>query len=65
MATVLQNLRLLADPSRLRRAMGVAADAPVLLIAPGSRPGEIERLTPSFEAAAQRLKSRSQNNRSF
>ncbi len=42
-----------ADGARLRRDLSIAADAPVLLVLPGSRPGEISRiLTPFAEAVA-------------
>ena len=44
-----------ADPVRLRMAIGAQADDPLLLVAPGSRPGEIERLLPIFEDAVHRL----------
>ncbi len=44
-----------ADPEGLRKIIGVHADDPILLLLPGSRGGEIERLTPVFGAAADRL----------
>jgi lipid-A-disaccharide synthase len=40
-----------ADPQRLRRAIGAVADAPVLLVAPGSRPAEIARMAGPFGEA--------------
>jgi lipid-A-disaccharide synthase len=46
-----------AKPQRLRRAIGAAADDPVLLVLPGSRPGEIERVLPAFEDAVNLLKA--------
>lgn len=46
-----------ADPERLRRQIGAGADDPILLILPGSRPREIERMLPPFEAAAMALKA--------
>lgn len=46
-----------ADPDRLRRQIGAAADAPILLVLPGSRPSEIARIMPPFEAAVERLKA--------
>lgn len=46
-----------ADGARFRAAAGLSPDQPLLLILPGSRPGEIERMTPLFEAAAARLKA--------
>ena len=44
-----------ADPGRLREAIGATADEPILLVLPGSRPGEIERLARPFEDAVGRL----------
>jgi lipid-A-disaccharide synthase len=44
-----------ADPARLRAAIEAGADDPILLVLPGSRPGEIKRVLPAFEAAALRL----------
>jgi lipid-A-disaccharide synthase len=44
-----------ADPDRLRAQIGVGADDPILLMLPGSRPGEIKRLMPIFREAAERL----------
>jgi lipid-A-disaccharide synthase len=44
-----------ADPDRLRAAIGAGPDDPILLLLPGSRPGEIKRVLPSFEDAALRL----------
>jgi lipid-A-disaccharide synthase len=52
-----------ADPQRLRRQIGAAADDPILLILPGSRPREIERMMPPFEAAATVLKAARPNLR--
>jgi lipid-A-disaccharide synthase len=46
-----------ADPARLRRQIGAGADDPILLVLPGSRPGEIERVLPPFEDAVRRLKA--------
>src|SRR5690606_29046835 len=46
-----------ADPDRLRETLGAPADAPILLVAPGSRPGEIARMTGPFEGAARLLKA--------
>jgi len=45
-----------ADPAGLRAAIG-AADKPILLLLPGSRRGEVERLLPRFEAAVSLLKA--------
>lgn len=46
-----------ADGDRLRRALGIADDAPVLLVLPGSRPGEISRILPPFAQAVAMLKA--------
>ncbi len=45
-----------ADREGFRRARGIAADAPLLLVLPGSRPSEIRLMTPVYEAAVARLK---------
>lgn len=45
-----------ADPARLRAALGLTPDEPILLVLPGSRPSEIERVMPVFEDAVRRLK---------
>jgi len=45
------------DPSRFRRSIGAAEADPILLVLPGSRPAEIERIMPVFADAAQRLRS--------
>jgi len=44
-----------ADPARLRAAIRAGPDDPILLVLPGSRPGEIKRVLPAFEDAALRL----------
>lgn len=46
-----------ADPDRLRRRLGIAPDAPVLLVLPGSRGSEIKHVLPAFEDAVMRLKA--------
>ena len=46
-----------ADGDRLRRELGVTPDAPVLLVLPGSRPGEIARILPPFAQAVAILKA--------
>ena len=46
-----------ADGARFRAARGIAANAPLLLVLPGSRPSEITRMTPVFEATVKRLKA--------
>jgi lipid-A-disaccharide synthase len=46
-----------ADGARLREHLGIAQDAPVLLVLPGSRRNEITRLMPPFEQAVMRLKA--------
>jgi lipid-A-disaccharide synthase len=47
-----------ADGGRLRAELGIAAEAPVLLVLPGSRPSEIARVAPPFWEAAGLLKAR-------
>ena len=47
-----------ADGARFRASRRMAADAPLLLVLPGSRPGEISRMTPVFEQAVAQLKVR-------
>jgi len=46
-----------ADPDRLCAEIGANPDEPILLVLPGSRPGEIERIMPAFEAAVNILKA--------
>lgn len=46
-----------ADGDRFRAARGIAVDASLLLVLPGSRPSEITRMTPVFEATVKRLKA--------
>lgn len=46
-----------ADPARLRRQIGAGPDDPILLVLPGSRPGEIARVLPAFADAAARLRA--------
>ena len=46
-----------ADGARLRRALGASASDQILLVLPGSRPSEIERVMPAFEDAVRRLKA--------
>ncbi|PZR32877.1 lipid-A-disaccharide synthase [Caulobacter segnis] len=46
-----------ADAQRLRAAIGLGEDEPMLLVLPGSRPSEIERVMPAFEDAVHRLKA--------
>ncbi|HEX7886369.1 MAG TPA: lipid-A-disaccharide synthase [Phenylobacterium sp.] len=46
-----------ADPARLRAEIGAGPDDPILLVLPGSRPSEIERVLPAFEDAVHRLKA--------
>ena len=46
-----------ADPARLRAAIGASDSEQVLLVLPGSRPSEIERVMPAFEDAVRRLKA--------
>ena len=44
------------DPAGFRSRHGIGAEAPVLVVLPGSRPGEVDRLLPPFEDAIRRLK---------
>lgn len=46
-----------ADGARFREARNLAADAPLLLVLPGSRPLEIRLMTPVYEQAVARLKA--------
>jgi len=46
-----------ADPGRFRASRGIAPEAPLLLVLPGSRPSEISLMTPVYEAAVSALKS--------
>lgn len=46
-----------ADPAEFRGARGIAPDAPLLLVLPGSRPSEIRLMTPLYEQAVARLKT--------
>ena len=46
-----------ADGAAFRRRHAVDPAAPLLLILPGSRPGEIARMTPVYEQTAVRLKA--------
>lgn len=46
-----------ADPDGLRREIGASAEDPILLVLPGSRPSEIERVLPPFADAVSRLEA--------
>lgn len=46
-----------ADPAAFRAAHHIAADGPLLVVLPGSRPSEIRLMTPVYEAAMARLKA--------
>lgn len=46
-----------AEPARLRAALGMAADSPVLLVLPGSRPAEVARLGSVFGETVRRLRA--------
>ncbi len=46
-----------ADGARLRKDLGITPEAPVLLVLPGSRPGEISRILPPFAEAVAILKA--------
>ena len=45
-----------ADPAAFRARRGIAPDANLLLVLPGSRPSEIRLMTPVFEGAVASLK---------
>jgi lipid-A-disaccharide synthase len=45
-----------ADGARLRAVIGASSSDQILLVLPGSRPSEIERVLPAFEDAVRRLK---------
>ncbi|MDQ0463031.1 lipid-A-disaccharide synthase [Caulobacter ginsengisoli] len=45
------------DGARFREAIGAGPDEPVLLVLPGSRPSEIQRIMPIFEDTVNRLKA--------
>jgi lipid-A-disaccharide synthase len=44
------------DPAALRKRIGATPDEPILLVLPGSRPGEIDRVLPAFEEAVNLLR---------
>jgi lipid-A-disaccharide synthase len=46
------------DPMPLARRLGLAADAHLLMVLPGSRPSEVSRLLAPFGEALQRLRER-------
>jgi lipid-A-disaccharide synthase len=46
-----------ADGARLRARIGAGEGTPILLVLPGSRPGEIARMLPPFAEAVARLKA--------
>jgi len=46
-----------ADPARLRGEIGAGPDEPILLVLPGSRPSEIERVLPPFTEAVRLLRA--------
>ncbi|MFN4091926.1 MAG: lipid-A-disaccharide synthase [Brevundimonas sp.] len=46
-----------ADGKRFRKANGIAARAPLLLVLPGSRPSEVRLMTPVYEQTVARLKA--------
>lgn len=45
------------DPAAFRASRGIAPDANLLLVLPGSRPSEIRLMTPVYEGAVRRLKA--------
>jgi lipid-A-disaccharide synthase len=46
-----------ADGARFRASLGASPDEPIVLLLPGSRTGEVERLMPVFDATMRRLRS--------
>lgn len=46
-----------ADGNAFRASRGIAPDAPLLLVLPGSRPSEIARMTGVYEEAVKRIKA--------
>ena len=44
------------DPARFRSQLGIPLEEPILLVLPGSRPSEIAKVLPPFEAAVKLLK---------
>jgi lipid-A-disaccharide synthase len=50
-----------ADAQRVREQIGAGPDEPILLVLPGSRPSEIQRVLPAFEDAVNRLKAERPN----
>lgn len=50
-----------AHPDRLRREIGAGPEEQMLLVLPGSRPSEIERIMPIFEDAVNQLKAERPN----
>ena len=46
-----------AKPARLRKAIGAGPQDAILLVLPGSRPGEVGRMLPIFEDALTQLKA--------
>ncbi|TVR98339.1 MAG: lipid-A-disaccharide synthase [Rhodospirillales bacterium] len=52
---VLETASASGDGAGFRRCHGIAADAPLLCVLPGSRRGEVRRLLPAFAGALSRL----------
>jgi lipid-A-disaccharide synthase len=50
-----------ARPDRLRKAIGAGQEDLILIVLPGSRPSEIQRVMPAFEDAVNRLKDERPN----
>lgn len=53
--TLADVIPMVSDKQAARKSLSLAKDAKVLALMPGSRGGELERLTPIFIAAAQKL----------
>jgi lipid-A-disaccharide synthase len=52
---VLERARLIAGGEHFRRRLGIAADAPLLAVLPGSRRNEIRFILPPFKKTVERL----------
>ena len=46
-----------ADPAAFRASRGIAPDSRLLVVLPGSRPSEVQLMTPVYEAAVAKLKA--------
>lgn len=58
---VLDQVPAAAEPAVFRRALGLAEDAPVLAVLPGSRRGEISRILPTLVEVCRRVQAERPN----